>query len=56
MEERAKNILNKHGCTFLRMLSECRVLWANKNSVVREDDIFVLSNIPEDAWNFWAVH
>ena len=54
MEERAKNILKMHGCKFLRMLSECEVLWENKNGIIRHDDIFVLNNMGETAWEFWA--
>lgn len=53
MEDRAKAILEKHGCEFIQMLSECRVLWKNRNNVIRDDDIFVLSNMSEKAWKFW---
>ena len=53
MENRAKSILKKHGCEFIQMTSESRVLWKNRNNVIREDDIWVLSNMSEIAWEFW---
>ena len=55
MEEEAKAILSAHGCSFIAMLSECRVLWKNQVGTVQSDDIFVLRNMSESAWNFWAV-
>ena len=53
MENRAKTILKKHGCEFIQMTSEARVLWKNRNNVIREDDVAVLSNMSETAWKFW---
>ena len=53
MEDRAKEILNKHGCELIQMISEVRILWKNRNNVIREDDIAVLSNMSETAWRFW---
>ena len=53
MENRAKAILKKHGCEFIQMTSEACVLWKNRNNVIREDDIAVLSNMSEKAWKFW---
>ncbi len=53
MEDRAKEILEKHGCEFIQMTSEVRVLWKNRNNVVREDDVAVLANMTEIAWKFW---
>ena len=53
MEKRAKAILEKHGCEFIQMTSECRVLWKNRNNIIREDDIAALSNMTEEAWKFW---
>lgn len=55
MKNRAKAILKKHGCEFIQMTSETRVLWKNHNNVVREDDIAVLSNMSEIAWKFWEI-
>lgn len=53
MENRAKEILKKHGCEFIQMTSETHILWENRNSVIREDDIAVISNMSETAWKFW---
>ena len=53
MENRAKAILKKHGCKFIQMTSEARVLWKNRNNIIREDDVAVLSNMSEIAWKFW---
>ena len=53
MENRAKAILKEHGCEFIQMTSQVRVLWKNRNNVIREDDIAVLSNMSETAWKFW---
>ena len=53
IENRAKAILEKHGCEFIQMTSEARVLWKNHNNVIREDDVVVLSNMSEIAWKFW---
>ena len=53
MENRAKSILKKHGCEFIKMISETRVIWKNRKNVIREDDIAVLSNMSETAWEFW---
>lgn len=41
MEEQAKFILTIHGCKFIKMISECRVVWENACGIVREDDIAV---------------
>ncbi len=53
MQNRIKAILEKHGCEFIQIASEVRVLWKNRNDVIREDDIAVLSNMSEAAWKFW---
>ena len=55
MEERVKSILQKHGCEFVSMLSECRVLWKNQKGIIRDDDVFTLFNISEIVWNFWKI-
>ena len=47
MENRVKAILKKHGCEFIQMTSEVRVLWKNCNNIIREDDVAVLSNMSE---------
>lgn len=53
MKNHAKEILEKHGCEFIQMISEARVLWKNRNNIIREDDIAVLSLMTEKAWEFW---
>ena len=53
-ENEAKEILSKHGCKFVRMISECRVCWKNKNGCSYTDDIAVLRMMTEEAWNFWS--
>ena len=53
MKDPAKSILEKHGCEFIQMTSEARVLWKNRNNVIREDDIAVLANMSKTAWKFW---
>ncbi len=45
----------RHGCKFIQMITKCRVLWENQNGIVREDDIAVLSNMTEAAWDYWKV-
>ena len=52
--EEVKAILEQHGCKLVSILSECRVLWESRNGVVRSDDVFVLRNMTEEAWKFWA--
>lgn len=56
MEEKAKFILESHGCKFIKMISECRVVWKNANGIVRDDDIAVLYNMSESAWLYWKFH
>ena len=56
MEERVKGILTRHKCKFITMLSECRVLWENQKGIVRDDDVAVLSNMSESAWQFWTIN
>ena len=56
MEKRAKKILQIHDCKFIKMLSECRVLWENKNGIIRADDVLTLANMSETAWDFWMVN
>lgn len=53
-EKVAKEILKKHDCIFIGMISECRVLWRNKYGYVSSDDTFVLNNMGTDAWDFWS--
>lgn len=52
-EKEAKEILEKHGCEFLGMISESRCLWKNKIGIVRSDDVAVLKLMSESAWEFW---
>lgn len=54
MEEKAKELLLKHGCKFIKMLTECGVVWENKIGIVRVDDIAVLSLMTTEAWEFWS--
>ena len=54
MEELAKQILQSHECKFIKMLSECTVLWENKVGTIYEDDIAVLYNMTDPAWDFWS--
>ena len=56
MEERAKSILESHGCKFIKMISECRVVWENACGIVRDDDIAVLNNVNESVWSYWKFH
>ena len=53
-EEQAKNILAKHGCKFIKMISETRCVWENKIGIIRDDDVAVLGLMSDSAWNFWA--
>lgn len=53
-EKFARKIIEKHGCTFIKMVSECRVLWKNKCGYESIDDIFVLNNMDDGAWEFWS--
>jgi len=55
MEERVKVLLEKHGCEFVKQLTECRILWKNQVGAIREDDVSVLSCMCEKAWDFWKV-
>lgn len=41
-EKSARKIIEKHGCTFIKMVSECRILWKNKYGYESIDDIFCL--------------
>lgn len=52
-EKEAKEILEKHGCKFIKMKSECTVVWENCIGVIRVDDIAVLRNMTDEAWEFW---
>lgn len=54
MNERISALLEKHGCKLIKMVPECGVIWENKKGIIRGDDIAVLSNIPESAWEYWA--
>ena len=56
MEKKAKEILEQHGCKLVSMISECRILWQNKNGIIRTDDVAVLSNMTDEAWKFWEVN
>lgn len=53
-EKSARKIIEKHGCAFIKMISECRVLWRNKCGNEFVDDIFVLNNMGDCAWEFWS--
>lgn len=52
--ESIKQLLKQHGCTFDKNVTECRIVWKNKVGRVMCDDIFVLRNMTENAWNFWS--
>lgn len=56
MKERAVSILNAHGCELISMVSECTVVWKNKIGIIRTDDIAVLSNMSDSAWEFWSIN
>lgn len=53
MEELAKQILESHGCKFIKMLSECTVYWEDKLGNTYVDDIATLYNMTDSAWDFW---
>ena len=53
-EKSARKIVEKHGCTFIKMVGECRVLWKNRYGYESIDDIFVLNNMCDSAWEFWS--
>ena len=36
MKNRAKEILEKHGCEFIQMTSETRVLWKNRKMLLEK--------------------
>lgn len=44
--------MKKHQCTFIKMIGECGVLWKNKYGYESIDDIFVLNNMGDGAWEF----
>lgn len=52
-EKQARKVIEKHGCTFIRMCGECKVVWQNKQGYQFVDDIFVLNHMTERAWKFW---
>ena len=52
-EKQAKEILEKHDCNFIEMISETRCVWKNKIGIVRIDDVAVLGLMSESAWDFW---
>lgn len=54
MKDQAVRILNAHGCELVDMVSECTVIWKNKAGIIRTDDIAVLSNMSDSAWEFWS--
>lgn len=51
-EKEAIKILQDHDCDLVMMLSECTVLWKNKAGIIRCNDLWVLRNMSESAWNF----
>lgn len=53
-EKSARKIVEKHGCIFIKMIGECGVLWKNKYGYESIDDIFVLNNMGDGAWEFWS--
>ena len=53
MEEKARTILEKHGCELICMLSESRVLWKNRNGIIRDDDVATLFHMTETVWQYW---
>ena len=55
-EKEARALLEKHGFSFVKMISETVVLYENKVGIVRADDVFVLRHMTEKAWKFWGVN
>lgn len=53
-EKPAREIVEKHRCTFIKMVSECSVLWENKCGYRSITDIFILKWMGESAWEFWS--
>jgi pyruvate/2-oxoacid:ferredoxin oxidoreductase beta subunit len=53
-EKAARDILEKHGCKFVEMLSECTVAWENKCGYPFVDDVAVLRLMTSGAWDFWS--
>ncbi len=51
--ERARKILEKHGCSIVGQITENGILWKNKKGIVRCDDAITLCYIPEKVWPFW---
>ena len=49
-----KQLLDQHGCTFVKNITECRIIWKNKVGYEMCDDVCVLSNMTEAAWDFWS--
>ena len=56
MKSHIENILSSHGCKLIKFISECRILWENQSGIIRDDDIFVLSNMSDKAWKYWEVN
>lgn len=52
-EDKAKEILEQHDCELIKMRSDCRILWKNSIGTLLEDDLFVLSNMSDAAWEYW---
>ncbi len=55
-EQKAKEILQKHNCKFIKMVSECHVLWENQSGNTYCDDLAVLEHMTDDAWKFWEIN
>ncbi len=51
--EKAKTILEKHGCSLVEQLTENTILWKNKKGIVRCDDAITLCLMSEKIWPFW---
>jgi hypothetical protein len=54
MKNKAKLLLEKHGCKLIKMESECTVVWQNCIGITRVDDIAVLRHMTDKAWKYWA--
>lgn len=53
-ETEARRILERHGCKLISMISETKCVWENKIGIQRSDDVFVLRNMSEENFEYWA--
>lgn len=54
MKKRVIEILSAHNCKLIEIVPECKVVWENQNGTIMGDDIVVLTNMSEAAWEYWA--